>query len=348
MKVYRLGRLVVLGLLLPVVVGADDYRSLYDSQVLRREAVRLASRVQELYLKGIWPYLRPDEQRALRAVQLQFPTPDHDRHPMSFYTSAEQGRPVVALPILSLKFVEDLSTAYAWLHLKGQSLDTIDTYLTMLKYKPASAFPGGRYPPPLVALGLPKHALDDQQVNEVSLRFRNTAFAFILLHELGHILYRHGSDSGLGTEQAGRHEEQADRFALRVLERSATLPTGALLCLQAQAYLVPTRGQFDSGEAWRRFLRTTATHPLTSQRLVTMAVELDRAAGRTGSTAQRDVLRFMASRLASLAQIRQDVGLQRCIAAAAEHASPLVLTPRPRHSSGHLLAQWCRQEQSSP
>ncbi len=110
---------------------------------------------------------------------------------MDYYSGQRGGRSFVAMPVLSLMFLEDLCTAYAWLHLKGYSLETIDEYITMLRYKKAADFPDGRYPPPLKALKIPPNALAERAVDDLSLRFRNTAYAFILLHEIGHILYEH-------------------------------------------------------------------------------------------------------------------------------------------------------------
>lgn len=50
---------------------------------------------------------------------------------------------------------------------------------------------GNRYPLPLLALHIPTNALANSKVDDLSLRFRNTAFAFILGHELGHIYHHH-------------------------------------------------------------------------------------------------------------------------------------------------------------
>ena len=41
----------------------------------------------------------------------------------------------------------------------------------------------------LVARESPDDALADKRVDELSLRFRNSAIAFILVHELGHLLF---------------------------------------------------------------------------------------------------------------------------------------------------------------
>ena len=68
---------------------------------------------------------------------------------MDYYSGQRGGRSFVAMPVLSLMFLEDLCTAYALLHLKGYSLETIDEYVTMLRYKKAADFPDGRYPPTL-------------------------------------------------------------------------------------------------------------------------------------------------------------------------------------------------------
>src|SRR5205823_4006926 len=104
----------------------------------------------------------------------------------------------------------------------------VDEYLAMLRYKRAADFPGGTYPPPLTALGIPADAAQDPQAGPLALRFRNSAYAFIIAHELGHILAGHPSSISVTMEQSRANEAAADDFALRVLARDAEIPMGAI------------------------------------------------------------------------------------------------------------------------
>jgi hypothetical protein len=87
--------------------------------------------------------------------------------------------------------VEDTVTTYAWLYHNGMSLGTVDHCISMLRYKPKVDLPGGKYPPLLATLGVRANALEDRKIDELSLSFRNQAFAFALVHELGHIPHGH-------------------------------------------------------------------------------------------------------------------------------------------------------------
>src|SRR5207247_5375484 len=118
---------------------------------------------------------------------------------------------VVTMCAVSLLCCEALCTAYAWLYAKGYRLETLEEYLTMLKYKDPQAF-GGRYPPPLKALGILDDALTDPKVQDLALRFRNTGWAFILGHELGHVRFQHKFYNEVPVPVSQANEAQADQF----------------------------------------------------------------------------------------------------------------------------------------
>jgi len=176
--------------LAPAPAAAQAVSSMYDRAAVAREQARLQSRIREIYVKAFEPSLTPEERRALSRVTLEVPLDgdpgygDHD--PVIGYYS-HSGTRVVTMPAISLLFFEELCVAIAWLQVNGYRLETVEEYVAMLKYKDARAF-GGRYPPPFKALGIPVHAVNDPKVNDLSLRFRNSGYAFILAHELGHAL----------------------------------------------------------------------------------------------------------------------------------------------------------------
>src|SRR5215813_11282541 len=170
MTMTRYHRWLLVWLLLAPITGtAKELAEMYDAARLSQERARFSRRINEIYVKGILPFLTPEERGAIGDVELTFPLVGKDPEsgqtfgPMDFYSYGSGGRPVVAMPVLSLLFLEDLCTSYAWLYTRGYSLETIDEYITMLRYKKATEFAGGRYPPPLKGLQIPNDALNNRQ-----------------------------------------------------------------------------------------------------------------------------------------------------------------------------------------
>ena len=245
--------------------AAASAQVVYDAQKLAAEKERLEKKGNEMWKLLSERLLNPDEKAALRHVRLEFPIVSSDRTPLNFYAHGPGG--VVTLPIHSLLMLEDLCTAYAWLHVRGFSAITINEYAAMLKHRRPADLPGGAFPPPLVALGIPNNVLDDKQVDEMSLRFRNSAFAFAVAHEVGHVYYKHPGNVAVSAERSRANEQEADEFALRVFARDKQVPIGAILFFQVTAFTAsPGRFDYASVEQWQKALRDT-THPVTSDRV---------------------------------------------------------------------------------
>ena len=108
------------------------------------------------------------------------------------------------LPALSLKFLDDLCTAYAWLQIKGYSLETVSEYTAILKYgrPPPGGFPPharnvhdrqqdtparrraddrDRYCRPLKALHIPENALDERALAQAEWKIAGLGGAAELL-----------------------------------------------------------------------------------------------------------------------------------------------------------------------
>ena len=248
---------------LPRAAHADATK-VYPRPELARDAPRFAKKFQFIYERAVVPKLTPGEQRALQGVRFEHPYPRRADSLVNFYSGVVADRRTVWLPLLSTKLVEDLATAYAWLWDQNLSFDTIDLYAAMLRWKEPSEFAGGHYPAPLSALGIPSNALDRKRVDGMSLRIRNSAWAFILLHELGHLRHGHRPYAGRPLAEARANEIEADRFALDVLERTGTIPMGAILFFQAQAYSLPNEGQFANAAAWQEYLDRQHTASILS------------------------------------------------------------------------------------
>jgi hypothetical protein len=211
----------------------------------------------------------------------------------------------------------------------------------MLTFKQLSDFPDKRLPPPFVALGVPSNATADSAVDGLSLRLRNSAYAFILGHELGHVVLGHGGYAGITTERARTEEADADRFALRLLQQAKTIPMGGILFFQAQAYAMPNPGQFQAigltAQDWEREVQRSITHPLTADRLEAMAVEMDAWAATWPRPGERPILQFIGERLAAIAGYLRDVDLQHCVAVAATRTDLGELKPRQRGNTRRFL-----------
>ena len=223
---------------------ARDMSSMYDTTVLEQWAPRYRASTNRILQNFVHKYLTAEEMRRLGAISIDFPlaAPDPLKgDPLVFYVPADKS--TVVFPIFSIKFLDDLSIAYAWLQLNNYDLDTISEYTAMLAYKDLA----GRYPAPLPALHVPANALQDKRVDELAVNHFVTARMFILLHELGHIIYAHR-----GSTIA--NEVQADKFAIDVMRRSPVPPLGMLVYFMAEASMAD-------------YPATARTHPLSGARL---------------------------------------------------------------------------------
>jgi len=318
---------------------ARDLTGAYPSADLKKDGERLGQRVRQLF-DVIKPSLTDAEREKLKDVVLYFPEPRKGDYFLNFYAVSQDGRAVVVLPMLSLKVLEDLATAYAWLYANGYSLSTVDLYFAMLQHRDKDNFPGGEYPLLLEALGIPDAAWEDPRVDRLSLSFRNEALAFILLHELGHILFAHKGYDEVTRAQARRDETQSDRFALDVLARTGTPPLGAVMFFQAQFYSLPTRGEFDTPADWQDYLHKRATHPLTEDRLRDLSRYIS---GRLAESRPREfaIWRFIGLGLDQIIAVLRDAELQECIIRVAKEAPLDILRPRRRTAAGYM-ARYCR------
>lgn len=323
-------RLAVCALLLATgSASAQGVAELYPEQVLAGDQPRFEQRLGQIYRHGLWDFLDGPEKQALADVELRFPLVGAHRSPFDFYAGRERGVATIWLPVLSLKVIEDLSLAWAWRQLHGYSLEPFDEYLAMLKYRAPADFSGGRYPDPLTALGVPARIWEQEPaVDDLSLRLRNSAWAFILAHEMGHLRHGHPGNAAVDPTTSQRHEREADQFALDLLARSETIPMGAVLWFQATVGFFPNRADFETEAAFLDWQQREATHPVNPERLQSLALALDRAAGDSLNATHAEVLRFIATRLATIAETLAEPDMQRLIARQAVQGDPDTLKRR--------------------
>jgi hypothetical protein len=259
--------------------GSDrDYGSMYDDQLLQEKQAGYREVVLWNLNQVFLPKLTVEERRRLQGLDVQFPLRGPERQLFEYFATTPAK---VVLPVMSIRFLADLSVAYAWLQSQGYTLETVTDYVSMLKYQPPARF-GGRYPDPRAALQIPPNAVDDPRVDLISGKILNESLSFILLHEVGHILYRHpGYGPGVPRERARENEDQADRFALEVLRRVGQPIDGLLFWFLSAAHFVPHRADFGSDAEYQAHLRSD-THPLTSERMRRLSEYLRTHAGDYG------------------------------------------------------------------
>jgi len=306
-------------------VCANDLSGLYDTATMQYWKGRYEKSTQKILDTVIWPVLTAEERQRLAGVRLDFPffSETNKGDPLSFYTPGD-GR--VVLPVLSLKFLDDLCTAYAWLQINGYNVETISEYTAMLAYKD---FPPGRYPAPLSALGIPANALQDHRVDELALGHFVTARTFLILHELGHIYYRHSWNT---TAQSRANEEEADRFAATVMHRTPLPPNGALVFFMADAHWSAFPVGYTEAQ-WREHLKQSGTHPLTGHRLHTLAREMND--------------RGLAMAMDQLATMLDDPEVQAGIIATAKASDESMLAPRRPGELPRMVAAQSRPQGSA-
>ena len=299
---------------------------MYAEEALQNDAKRLRTAVGKIYKLGIKPSLSRSESSGIGDVEFRFPLPRPGDDPLNFYAYRDGRKAIVVMPVLSLKALEDLTTAYAWAQVNGFRQSTIDLYYAALRHRPISKFPGRKYTDVLTALGIPKDAYKQPGVDSLSLSLRNEAYAFIIAHELAHVLFRHKGYAEITKAQARADEVQSDRFALDVMARTATPPLGAVFYFQAQIYRFRHRGEFKTNDAWTNYLMTVATHPMAVDRLKSMARYISGPlADRRGP--EKKLWTGIGGLMKQLAAILEDGDLAVCIARVAAEAPWHVLKP---------------------
>lgn len=190
--------------------------------------------------------------------------------PFSFYADVHNKK--IFVPISSIKFIDDLSIAFAWLHENGFTIETVIDYIFCLKYGSAR-FVAGQIPPPLKALHIPDDALNNKLVDETAQKVLKSIIVWILCHELGHIIYQHPPYDAVSFTQSRQFEAEADSFATDMFKRIGTAPAGMVLLFVIFTSFFMHQGDFYLIEEWHNYLKSS-THPVSPDRLYSIAYEL--------------------------------------------------------------------------
>ncbi|MBX2804986.1 MAG: ImmA/IrrE family metallo-endopeptidase [Hyphomicrobiales bacterium] len=315
---------------------------IYSRVDLEAEAVRLRNAVFRIYSIGIKPSLTEEEVRAASDFEFSFPFPTPD-DPLMDSAATTDGRTMI-MPVMSLKALEDLATAYAWLQVNNYNHSAIDLYFTMLRYRDRADFPDGRFPRLLEALGVPPDAYKtDKRVDELSLSLRNEAFAFIIAHELAHIIYRHKPINAISAEQARADEREADAFALDIMLRTNTPPLGAFLFFQAQIYNLLHPVEFGNTQEEKASVLLQMTHPLSLDRVREM-IEFVEGPFARARPEETEIWSGIGSDMRQILPLMEDKDLAACVIKLAREASPDSLKPR-RTVETEAMLKICRQNQ---
>lgn len=320
---------------------AGEPAHLYDRPVLEAEVSRYNQLIEQLYRNHFQPHLTPHQRAQLDSVEYQLLFSEPDDELMEFSVAYHHNRPIVVMPVASLKLLEDLSTAFAWIWSNGYRFDTVDLYLAMLKHKSESAFPAGRYPDPLQALNVPQNALETRRVDEMSLRLRNSGLAFILAHSLGQIIAGQRHIGPLTRSQIEARQMETDRFTLDLLERARIIPMGVVVYLHARTFAASEPLPFFSTTAPTAHSPSQANRLSSATRLLAMAQTIADQGMRESDPERRESFLSLAERLTWIASVGKDGAVQHCLGTVARSSTmdALVLTS---DTPGSQPLRWCR------
>jgi len=260
---------IITFLLLTASAQGANYSDVYNTHTLQKAKNTYAKNLRSIWEEDLLTRLTARERLAAGDIRLELPLIGHHKHPFDYY--ADPFRRKVSIPIVSVKFLDDIAISQAWLERHGCNTLAISDYTGMLRYQGINKMARGRFPAPMQAMNIPANALDDFYVNDVSGKTLKSAIYFLMAHELGHVIHGHKGYKSLTSKQAQQQEIQADAFALNVMRRISVPPMGmaTFFLIASRFELVP--GDFGNNAKYEAYLQTQATHPLTSNRLLAIS-----------------------------------------------------------------------------
>jgi hypothetical protein len=272
----RVAAACCLCLTLAISANAKDMRTLYDDHELQNWKFVLTGPVERILKEVIEPALVDKERWVVGKMRLAFPLRGSHYDLFEFWAELD----TIAVPILSLKFLYDITYSYHWLAYNGYDPTTIFEYVPMLKYQSEARFPGRRYPRPFDALQIPHNNIDAPtdrggKFGDIFYQQLRSAIYFILTHEVGHIMFGHTTEPpAVSTEAAIKKERFADIHALNVLQRTDILPDGMAEYFMIMSQWAPTISDFPSTAAYERYLKEETTHPVVGERIRWIAAQM--------------------------------------------------------------------------
>jgi hypothetical protein len=251
--------------------GSARFDGIYGDSLLAYWGSRYEPNIRYNFERLLLPVLTAAERRATRSLNLQLLLRDR-RDPLAYYVASPP--PTIIVSAFSIKFLDDLMIAAAWLERHDYSIESVTYYADVLKYRDVSDMPDG-FSPPLRAMRIPSNALEDSTVDFLSQEMLKGTIVFTLAHEIGHVVGNHTADATMAERQ--RQETEADLFATTIFRRMGLAPVSIVPFFLIAAHLQHHRGDFASDAAWSAWYRTHASHPLSGVRLHALAAELRRS-----------------------------------------------------------------------
>lgn len=313
--------------------SAQSYATIYDHDTLVAAYHTYAENLRGTWAEDFIGSLQPEEAQVANTVRFELPLEGRARVPYDFYADPT-GRRVV-IPILSVKFFDDIATALAWFESRDCETGAVQDYVGMTRYQHPGHLPDARFPSPLEAFRIPDDVFDNQFVYDTSGKMLKSGLFFVMAHEFAHVLKGHRPYDALSAQAAQAQEIEADRFALSVLRRIAVPPVGILLYFTMLSRTEQAPGDFDRIEDYETYMQHHATHPLTSRRLLEAAAYMEREAASFASLQTRpaewiDRIRAMARSIAQTGRNLDDPQMREYLA------------QRSLSTSLDLLASACR------
>lgn len=215
-----------------------------------------------------------DPSLRARASAAELKLPLHGRHPLDYY--AISGQLEVHVPIESVKFLDDISTAYTYREARHCDPSAVFDYAGMLSVPQRAV----GLPRPYEALSIPSDVLaKDKEAYEASGKLLKSAVYFIMAHELGHVVLGHPGNDATETGISQQHETEADAFAIDAMAQIGVVPVGMVVYLRAATYYEAPPSNLDQ-DAYETYMKEFSTHPITTARLraITTAIRARRAA----------------------------------------------------------------------
>lgn len=224
-----------------------------DKQLLYIQQVYGAN-IKGLLFDDVMPFLNAQERKTLSDTTISFPLRGRSAGLFEYAMHLKTGEMQVSA--LAVKFFDEISIALAWYEAEHKDKQLIINYLLNLSSDTSSL------KPPLEALNVPyKIWQTNSYVDDTSQKNLKSGLLFILLHELAHWHFKHLPYTKINQLQARRQESQAGLFALEVMARMEIIPYGMVTWFMLLG-LVQNE--------------VTKTHPLTSQRLSSIAEAIKR------------------------------------------------------------------------
>jgi hypothetical protein len=252
---------------------AKDVSSMYSGEVLSASQMTYRENVEWNWTNVLKAKLTSYERKRLDRVSIQLPLLGEGAsrgNPFAIYQSGRGPGRAIVLPIMTLRFLDDLTIATAWLGANKYSLESLTTYVAYLKHASAESFAGGRFPQPLIVMGVTREkALADPKVDDVAQKLFKSLIVWLLAHELGHVLYADDLIKSNGLQEMA--EQEADVFAMELMRRIGVAPFGIAGYFNLLSQWQPLQAEFPSKAHWIEYRLTKGVHPVSEPRLLNLS-----------------------------------------------------------------------------